>query len=489
MSNRLLIYIVLAILVGAFFGGQFPAEAAYVAFLGTLFMNALKMIVVPLVVSSLIVGVANLGDLSKLGGIGKRSIVYYIATTGLSVFLGLILVNVIQPGVGVTRGGETHLGAQYRVSGLQLTLSNTQLSTTTYDDRYQIVLEDQGISGVIDPGQVRENDFLGVKKWEDRGTGAAVTPRATGTGITIDLAIADVVRGQDRSIFDVLVDVIVGMIPTNVFAAMVNTDILPLIVFSLLFGGVLITLGETGKPVLALVNGLNEAIMKIVHIVVTFTPIGVFGLIAGRMSIVGGWVGFLPELYKLGWYAGTVILGLAIHGLITLPLILAIFSKQNVLSYLKNMLNALSTAFSTSSSSATLPVTLEGVEKNGISERTGSFVLPLGATINMDGTALYEAIAAVFIAQVYGIVLGPVEQIIIFLTATLAAIGAAGIPQAGLVTMVIVLKAVGLPIEGITLILVIDWFLDRCRTTVNVWGDSVGAAVVEHYETRSQPRT
>ena len=482
MSNRLLIYIIIGLVAGALFGGQFPAEAGYVAFLGTLFMNALKMIVVPLVVASLIVGVANLGDLTKLGGIGKTTIIYYMATTGLSVIVGLALVNIIQPGVGLTRGGETQLQAQYQVDNLRVTLSNTQLSATTYDDRYQIILKDQELSGVIDPSKPHDNNQISVKRWEDPRTGATVTPQLNGTGIVIDLAVADVVRGKDRSIFDVLVDVVVGMIPTNVFSSMVNTEILPLIVFSLLFGGVLITLGDVGKPVLTLINGINEAIMKIVHIVVAFTPIGVFGLVAGRMSIVGGWEGFLPELVKLGWYAGTVILGLSLHGFITLPLILMFFAKKNVLTYASNMLTALSTAFSTSSSSATLPVTLEGVEKNGVSERTGSFVLPLGATINMDGTALYEAIAAVFIAQVYGIVLGPVEQVVIFLTATLAAIGAAGIPQAGLVTMVIVLKAVGLPIEGITLILVIDWFLDRCRTTINVWGDAVGAAVVERYE-------
>lgn len=485
MSNRLLIYIIIGLVAGALFGGQFPAEAGYVAFLGTLFMNALKMIVVPLVVASLIIGVANLGDLSKLGGIGKTTIIYYMATTGLSVIVGLALVNIIKPGVGMTTGGETHTSAQYQVSHLSVTLSNTQLGTTTYDDRYQIILQDQNISGVIDPQKPRENNQVSVKRWEDTQTGAAVTPQMNGTGIVIDLALADVVRGKDRSIFDVLVDVVVGMIPTNVFSAMVNTQILPLIVFSLLFGGVLITLGDVGKPVLDVINGLNEVIMKIVHIVVSFTPIGVFGLVAGRMSIVGGWEGFLPELVKLGWYAATVIIGLSFHGFITLPLILMFFAKKNVLTYASNMLTALSTAFSTSSSSATLPVTLEGVEKNGVSERTGSFVLPLGATINMDGTALYEAIAAVFIAQVYGITLGPVEQIVIFLTATLAAIGAAGIPQAGLVTMVIVLKAVGLPIEGITLILVIDWFLDRCRTTINVWGDAVGAAVVERYESQS----
>jgi len=217
--------------------------------------------------------------------------------------------------------------------------------------------------------------------------------------------------------------------------------------------------------------------------VIALAPVGIFALIAARMGASGGWAGFWPELVRLAWYASTVILGLIIHGLITLPLILLLFARRNVLRYVRNMLTALSTAFSTASSSATLPLTVECVEKkNGISNRVASFVLPLGATINMDGTALYEAVAAVFIAQVYGIALGPVEQVIVFLTATLASIGAAGIPEAGLVTMVMVLRAVDLPIEGISLLLVIDWFLDRCRTTVNVWGDAVGAAVVAQYE-------
>ena len=485
MSNRLLIYIIIGLVAGALFGGQFPTEAGYVAFLGTLFMNALKMIVVPLVMASLIIGVANLGDLTKLGGIGKTTITYYMVTTGISVIIGLFLVNVIQPGAGMTRGGETHATTQYQIDHLRVTLPNDQFNTATYDDRYRIILQDQNISGTIDPQKPRENNQISVKMWESIETGAITSPQTSGTGIEIDLAKADVVRSKDRSIFDVLTDVVVGMVPTNIFEAMVNTQILPLIVFSLLFGGVLISLGAVAKPVLDVVNGLNEIIMKIVHIVVSFTPIGVFGLIAGRMSIVGGWEGFLPELIKVGWYASTVIAGLLLHGLIVLPLILMFVAKQNVLTYAKNMATALSTAFSTSSSSATLPVTLEGVEKNGVSERTGSFVLPLGATINMDGTALYEAVGAIFIAQVYGITLGPVEQISIFLTSTLAAIGAAGIPQAGLVTMVIVLKAVGLPVEGITLILAIDWFVDRFRTTINVWGDAVGAAVVERYEQKA----
>ena len=194
---------------------------------------------------------------------------------------------------------------------------------------------------------------------------------------------------------------------------------------------------------------------------------------------------FLPELVAVGKYSLTVLLGLGIHGVVVLPLILWLIGRRNPVAYVSGVATALLNAFSTASSSATLPLTMEGVESgNKISNRTSSFVLPLGATINMDGTALYEAVAAIFIAQVYGEELGFAKQLVIVLTATLAAIGAAGIPQAGLVTMVIVLRAVDLPIEGVSLILTVDWLLDRFRTTVNVWGDSVGAGVIETLESR-----
>jgi Na+/H+-dicarboxylate symporter len=187
-------------------------------------------------------------------------------------------------------------------------------------------------------------------------------------------------------------------------------------------------------------------------------------------------------LSKIGKYFMTVIIGLGIHAVVVLPILLLILARQSPARYALGMAPALGTAWSTASSSATLPVTLECTEvRNKVSRRSALFVLPIGATINMDGTALYEAVAAIFIAQASGIDLAPGQQVIIFVTATLAAIGAAGIPQAGLVTMVIVLNAVGLPLEGIGLILAIDWFLDRFRTTVNVWGDSVGAAVVDRF--------
>ena len=275
-----------------------------------------------------------------------------------------------------------------------------------------------------------------------------------------------------------LVDVLLGMIPPNIIKAAAETKVLPLIVFSLFFGGVLTTIGEKGKPVIAFFEGLNAAIMKLVVYIIYFAPVGVLALIG---SIVAENTASLQQLVSsMGYYALTVILGLLIHAVVVIPLIMKIFTKKKPFTYFVNMGQALATAFSTASSSATLPLTMElVVEKNEVDNRAASFVLPLGATINMDGTALYEAVAALFIAQIYGIDLSLGQQIVIFLTATLASVGAAGIPHAGTVTMVFVLSAVGLPLEGIGLIWAIDWFLDRCRTTVNVWGDSVGAAVID----------
>ena len=370
----------------------------------------------------------------------------------------------------------------YTISEQTLTLTDdARFRRLNYDDNYKVELTDQNIYGIVDTMTLTR---VTVTEWLDVESQKPTVPNATGVGITINLAVAGKVKGKEESsVINAIIDMLVGLIPTNLFLAMAEMKVLPLIVFSLLFGGVLTTLGEKGKPVIAFFDGLNEAIMKIIHLIMICAPLGIFALVAARLGQAGGFSGFWPELVKLAKYAMTVIVGLLIHGFITLPLILRFVGKRNFLNYSSNMLSALTTAFSTASSSATLPVTIECVEENNkISNRTASFVLPLGATINMDGTALYEAVAAIFIAQTYGISLGPIQQVVIFFTATLAAIGAAGIPEAGLVTMVIVLNAVGLPIEGITLILVIDWFLDRCRTTVNVWGDAVGAAVVEQLE-------
>ncbi len=278
-------------------------------------------------------------------------------------------------------------------------------------------------------------------------------------------------------------DILNRMIPENIFSSMSEMQVLPIIIFSLFFGGVVTTIGKKNRTIIDLFDGLNDTIMKMVQIVIYAAPVGIACIVAGKLGSVGGGSAFVNELLKIAKYALTVITGLAIHGFIILPLILLLLARRSPLKYAGQLLTPLTTAFSTASSSAALPITMEYVEEAGVSKRSAGLVLPLGATINMDGTAMYEAVAAIFIAQSYNVHLTGAQQVVIFLTATLAGIGAAGIPEAGLVTMVMVLKTVGLPIEGIGLILAIDWFLDRCRTTVNVWGDMVGAAVIDRFTT------
>jgi Na+/H+-dicarboxylate symporter len=360
--------------------------------IGTIFIKLLKMLIVPLIIASMVVGVANVGDIRKLGGLGGKTFVFYIVTTWPSVIVGLIAVNIIRPGVGAPPLG----------------------------------------------GEVPDAAHTVVGFW----------------------------------------DIIINMVPSNPIEAMARMDILPIIVFSLFFGAILTTLGERGRPLISFFESLNAAMMKMADVVIKLTPIGVFALLAVVVAQTG------PSIFaNLGKYMLTVVLGLAVHALITLPLLLKYVGGVRPTHYFSCILPALTTAFSTASSSATLPLTIDCVEKRaGVSPRVSSFVLPIGATINMDGTALYESVAAVFIAQVYGIDLSLTQQVLVFLTATLAAIGAAGIPSAGLVTMAIVLNAVGLPLEGIGMILAVDRLLDMCRTTVNVWGDTVGSAVIARLE-------
>jgi len=397
-NNTLLYLMLIGISMGGLCGWVFGKEMLVVDWIGEMFLDTLKMLVIPLIVSSMIVGITGLGDIRKVGKAGTITLVYFLSTSGIAVIAGIIVVNIMQPGLGV------------------------ELTTDI-------------------PEKVAGKESIGIT------------------------------------------DILESFVTPNLFESMAKMEILPIIMFSLVFGGVLTTLGEKGKLVISVFDGINIAIMKIVHLVMYFAPLGVFALVSSKLGAAGGGDLFLAELLKIGKFAVTVILGLMIHALITLPAILYFVAKQNPLTYFKNMSAALTTALSTASSAATLPVTIECVEEeNKISRRTTLFVIPLGATVNMNGTALYESIAAIFIAQMVGIHLGLGDQVLIFLTATLAAIGAAGIPEAGLVTMVIVLQAVGLPLEGIGMLLSIDWFLDRLRTSVNVWGDSIGAAVVDRLE-------
>jgi len=303
-------------------------------------------------------------------------------------------------------------------------------------------------------------------------------------GVGVDLASGS--SAPKPEIGDVSVtDLILSLVHPNIIDAAANMKLLPIIVFCILFAAALTTLGEKGRPVIAFFEGLNEAMMKMVGWIMVFAPIGVFALISSKLGSAGGGEAFFAQLAGLAKYALAVISGLLTHAAV-LSLLLMLLARRSILDYLSHMGTALMTAFSTASSSATLPLTLEGVKAAGVDEKARRFVLPLGATINMDGTALYEAVAVLFIAQAYGIDLSFGQQMLVLVTATMAAIGAAGIPEAGLVTMVIVLEAVGLPLEGIGLILAIDWFLDRCRTTINVFGDSVGAAVVGRLATQDK---
>jgi len=478
-QNIILIGIILGVIIGALLGHYAPKKAISLKFLGDIFLRALFMLVVPLVIVSMISGITHLENLRKLGPLGGRTIAYYLLTTLISVTIGIILVNIIQPGKGIGKPTDYFPQARYQIipkpllggAEIKLLEEKYKFSRTSYQKGYVVKLLDQNLIGYIDSSADADEKKLVVSYFLNP-EGKKVEPEPQGMGLEITL--------EERK-FSFL-DVIIGLVPRNLFKAMMEDNILSLILFSLILGGILVSLGEKARPLIEFIDSLNLAIMRFVELVMYFAPIGILGLVSARLgqaelSLPGG---FFGELARLGKYAGTVIIGLLIHSLIILPLLLKFLGRRKVGEYFKNLLPALLTAFSTASSSATLPVTIDCTrERNRISEKVANFILPLGATINMDGTALYEAVAAIFIAQVYGVPLSFGDQLIVVITATLAAIGAAGIPEAGLITMLIVLKAVNLPTEGIAVILAIDWFLDRCRTTVNVWGDTVGCAVVE----------
>jgi Na+/H+-dicarboxylate symporter len=276
-----------------------------------------------------------------------------------------------------------------------------------------------------------------------------------------------------------LLDVFRDIVPSNFFEALSNGDMLPVIFASVVFGLALLLSGKAGEPVREVIDGLNVVIFKLTDWIMKTAPVGVAALLVD--TLLDPKLADLTSFFvNLGGYSLSVLLGLFVHGLVVLPLVLLFVAKRNPADYIRSLSPALLTAFSTASSSATYPVTRDCVvDDAGVSRDSADFVLPLGATINMDGTALYEAVAAVFIANAIGIDLTFAQQVVIVITATLAAIGAAGVPSAGLVTMIIVLESVGLPAGGYALVVAVDRILDMCRTTINVWGDSVGAAVVD----------
>ncbi len=433
-KSHLTLYICIAIVLAIGLAVVAPRLAMKFHLGGEIFLRVLKMMVVPLVVTSVMSGILGMGDIRKLGKPGGYAVLYYFSTTVLAVIVGLVVVNVIRPGVGTVD---------------QATLAKFEHAGDAHAPKERMLKKLAAVTGMT------EEEVGSV--FVELPSGEPDTP----------------------SVAKILENLALMLVTDNLLASAVDTQLLPLIVFSIVFAGMLTTMGKKVGVINDMVTQSSDALMSFIMLLMKLAPLGIFCLITARFGEAVAEGRFVQELTQIGWYFATVIVGLSIHVFLTLPLIYWVFLKKNPYKFMSQMSQALLTAFSTASSSATLPVTMETAQEAGISKKSTDFVLPLGATINMDGTALYEAAAAIFIAQAIGFDLTLGQQAIIAITATLAAIGAAGIPEAGLVTMMIVLNAVGLPIEYVGLILSVDWLLDRFRTAANTFGDSVGAAVVE----------
>lgn len=527
--GAIVLAVIVAIVGPAAFGESFRPTVSAFEVGGEVFLRMLQMVVVPLVMASVMSGILGLGDVRKLGRPGAYAVSYYLCTTVLAVITGLIVVNIVSPGKNINKqlvedarkeGEETisHAAGRDRprkvewhnVTGDRAEIAGVSKNATVPDQgawNVRIVIDQVGEADVAAKAQVEwsadGNQFEAIADGLfEAGTVAGVYRQASAVALPEDAAYARVVfephQGDSgRSIVEAFVvpgppsigeifqNLVLMLFTGNLLHSMVEINLLPLIVFSIVFGGMLTTMGQRSKTIADLVVSINDALMSFILLLMKLAPIGIFCLVAARFSKAQMDGQFVALLQTQAWYMTSVLGGLACHALITLPLLLWTFTRRNPIQFFNQMSQAVLTAFSTASSTATLPVTMECAEKRaGVSKRSTEFVLPLGATINMDGTALYEAAAAIFIAQAYAVVdpsfvLTFDKQVVIAITATLAAIGAAGIPEAGLVTMLIVLNAVGLPLELIGLILPIDWLLDRFRTAVNAFGDSVGSAIVD----------
>ncbi|HIE59644.1 MAG TPA: dicarboxylate/amino acid:cation symporter [Hydrogenothermaceae bacterium] len=381
----------LGIILGVLTGVYFPEFATSIKFLGDIFLNLLKMIVIPLIFVSIFIAISKLSSVEELKNIGIKAFLYYLTTTSLAVITGIIVVNIFPFSL-------SHINPSQEVNNL------SKLTLETF---------------------------------------------------------------------------IQNIIPSNIFQSLAEGKALHAIVFAILFStGVLyIQSSLKRKLIVDFFDGLNDAFLKMAKWIVALSPIGVYSLIGYVVAEKG-----FGTILSLWQYVLVVLIGIFWHFTVNLPSLAYFIGKFNPVKYFKQVRKALLIAFSTCSSSATLPVSIEVAEKEvGIPKKVAGFILPLGATINMDGTALYTAIASIFIANVYGIDLTFTDEILIFITATLASIGAAAIPSAGLITMTLIFSTVGIPIEGISLIIVVDRFLDMFRTATNVWGDLIGAKLISRY--------
>lgn len=388
LSTKILIGLAAGIVAGILLQGAPDIANTWIKPFGTLFLNLIKMIIVPLVLASLVVGTCGLGDVKKLGRIGGKTLTYYLLTTAFAVTLGLILANIFSVGAGFTL-----------------------------------------------PSDVKPAEASEMPKF---------------------------------------IDTLLNIVPTNPIKALADGNMLQIITFALILGGGIVALGDKGKPLFDFFDSLAEATYKITTAIMNLAPYAVFALIVPVVATNGPKV-LLPLLSVII----IVYAGCLLHAVLVYSSTLAILAKFSPVKFFKGILPAQVIAFTTCSSSAALPVNMQCTEeKLGVPKSISSFVLPLGATINMDGTALYQGICALFIANVYGLELTMAQQFTIVLTATLASIGTAGVPGAGLIMLTMVLQAVGLPLEGLALVAGIDRILDMARTTVNITGDSACAVVI-----------
>ena len=389
---QILIAFIIAIIVGILF----KDHVNYFSWMGDIFLRMLKMIVIPLILSSIVSGIANIGNEGNFGRLGIKTLGYYISTTVMAITVGLILVNIVKPGIGMD------------------------------------------VSGI---------------------------------------AVNETINIERQSISDMLIEIV----PQNIFKSMAGNEFLSVIFFAIVVGIFISKVDDKNKVVLTdFFNAFFELFMKMTMLIIKLAPYGIFGLI---VKVVAEQNDFGNMLIKLGSFMLTVIAAILIHALITLPLITRFVGKAKPFEHLNNVKTTLITAFSTASSAAALPLNMkETHEKSGVSHKITNFTLPIGATVNMDGTAIYIAAVVMFIAQAKGVDMGLKEQIIILITAVFSSIGTAAVPMASLVIITIILEVLGLPIEFMALILPVDRILDMFRTATNVWSDSCGAVVIAKSE-------
>lgn len=478
-TNLLLVLTIVGVFLGAIIGFALrlihPTEdfIMLISFPGDVLMRMLKMLILPLIISSLIAGLSQL-DAKASGRMGSRALLYYFTTTIIAAIIGITCVLLIKPGSKQIKDALGDGAESTVVSTVDafLDLIRNMFPENLVQACFQqvhTVYKPKNSSPDAPSPSLTQGDAL------DNDT-TTTTDLLTTVAIATKEAIFNYTNDSMTTIETIASPAAVTV--TRGLMYMDGINVLGLVIFCIAFGIVIGQMGDQAKVMLDFFQVLNEIIMRLVGIIMWYSPFGIMCLIAGKVMSI-------PNLAKtaqqLGMYMVTVILGLVIHAVGTIFLIYFIITRKNPLRFFKGLLQAWITALGTASSAATLPITFRCLEDNlGIDKRVTRFVLPVGATVNMDGTALYEAVAAIFIAQMNDIHLSAGQVVTVSLTATLASVGAASVPSAGLVTMLLVLSAVGLPTEDISLIVAVDWLLDRIRTSVNVLGDSFGAGIVDH---------